>query len=192
MRHLLTAVALLAVTAVPAAAQVIDFDGTGAPCAFAETVPLTTQYSAQGFTFSGHGSILNQCSGFPSGAAHSGTNFAAYNQQVGPASESITVSGPENYFDFYLGSTPLATVTFYVGVQPFSIFVVTGSMSGWSRWTFGGLYNRVDIQSSSGVMTLDDISIHPVVAAPEPASLALFATGLIGVGAFTRRRKHVA
>src|SRR5688500_3514886 len=60
MRSLVAAAAILVLAATPASAQVsIDFEGTGAPCAFAGS-PVGTHYSGLGVTFSDFGELLNQ------------------------------------------------------------------------------------------------------------------------------------
>jgi hypothetical protein len=191
MRRLITAAILLAVTAVSASAQGTNFDGTGAPCAFNNTGPLTTQLNAQGLTFNGNGSILNQCGVFAVGNAHSGTDFAAYNSFYHPVSESILFSSVQNVFEIYIGSANSAVFTFYLNGNEEDFTSMLLDAGNWTQVSWTGAYDRVDIESSDATMTLDDLNATATVT-PEPASMALFATGLIGLGAVVRRRKRTA
>src|ERR1700687_4479303 len=87
-RLFLAAGVFFAVAASPAGATLINFDGTGAPCCFASTSPLTNLYAGQGVTFQGLNgvgmSILNQSGNFGFNA-HSGTDFLAFNSEINPS-----------------------------------------------------------------------------------------------------------
>ena len=185
-RLVLTAAMLLGGLARTASAQVsINFDGSGAPCTFAEAVPLTTAYNAQGITFNGNGSILNVCSNFGI-AARSGPNFLAYNTGALPT-ERMIFATPQSYFDIFAAS-PFAEYQFYFG----AVLQGTRYSSGqyqWSEVSFSGVYDRVNINDSSYLL-LDDLTTRAAVVTPEPASLALMATGLLGVAGVVRRRRN--
>ncbi len=106
MRTLLASV-VLAVASVPAAASAvsINFDETSAPCGFAVQVPLTSQYSGQGVTFSGGWEVLNQCGSFGV-SGHSVPNFLAWNSGAGTGTtQTLTFSSDASGLSFRMASS---------------------------------------------------------------------------------------
>ena len=176
-----------------AAQTTIDFDGTGAPCVFASTTPLTNAYSGLGVTFGGNGAILNECGDFGLGA-RSGTDFWAFNV-------STYATGPGQIFFSALQSS----VSLFAGARFSSLFTLTaydaldnivGSMSAtpgdgtYAELSVSGAgIARAEITSQASAWVVDDLSFGGAVAAPEPGSLLLLATGLLGIAFAVRSRR---
>ena len=99
-----------------AAVRTINFDDVVAPSAFASTTPLTTQYAAQGVTFSGPaagqgGAILDESGNFGV-SGHSSPNFLAFNTgtyAIGP--ETILFASPAHSVEIKAGQTGGGTIT---------------------------------------------------------------------------------
>jgi len=71
-----------------------------------------------------------------------------------------------------------------------------GSMTGLSFFglTSTTAFNSVTIKVNSAITAYDNITYAPtlaggVTATPEPATVGLMAMGLVGVGAFARKRR---
>ncbi len=196
--RLISVVALGTLVAAGAQASVVDinFDGTGAPCVFASTSPLTNLYAGQGVNFSGAngggGSILNQCGNFGFDA-RSGTDFYAYNTGAGTGSifdmsfssavESVSIWGASGRggsvtleaFDASNVSLGSSSITASNQWQQLSV-----SSSGIAR-------ARLSVQTEVGAF--DDLRFDTDgQQVPEPATLALVALGLLGAAAGCRRR----
>lgn len=188
-----SAVVMLFVLAAPSTAQVsINFDGTGAPCTFGETTPLTNLYAGSGVTFGGNGSILNECSTF-SVNARSGTDFLAFNSLNLPVTETFQFSSPVSYFSIWVGATSSLN---------WSVFFANGAIgfagatnpSTWTQISYTApsssqYFDRVTVTGSQ-TMVLDDLEFTPESdVVPEPATMTLLATGLAALGAHRRKRR---
>lgn len=167
--------------AVGAGAGQIDFDGTGAPCNFVNTTPLTDLYAGLGVLFAGPavgqgGAILNQCGNFGVNA-HSGEEFLAFNRGLYALDpETVTFSQP--YTDISIwGASGFGSAGFrmdgYFG--PNLIDSSTAySTGGWVQLAISdpGGFDRIVLTEIGGdsAWVYDDL-----VFIPEPAALTLLA-----------------
>ena len=184
----------------PAKAVTIDFDGTGAPSQFVNTVPLTTLFSGLGVTFSAAasgnpGSILNQSGGFGINA-RSGTDFLAFNTIVGAVSDRLSFSSPASNFSIYVGYggvVAIFTANYYDSTNALidsqTIFASGGF---YGKLFHSGPVSFVDISSSSSAWVADDLSFDVAVApaVPEPATWAMMLSGFGIVGGALRRSRR--
>jgi len=188
----------LALVSSPQSAQAaaINFDDMAAPCAFADTQPLTNQYSSAGITFSGFGSVLNECGNFGIDA-RSGDNFLAFNQSQGGTVEFTFFDNPQNIFSFYHGSGSANALVL-------TVFDANGVAIGQShsnslagQYAFAGInmlnpFTKAHISSSASSFVYDDLSFSATASpVPEPATWAFMIIGFGAVGASMRsaRRK---
>jgi hypothetical protein len=174
----------------------IDFEIPGAPCDFNQTSPLTTFYQSDGVTFSGPGpglggAVLNQCSNFGINA-HSGTDFLAFsNITYGVGPETVSFSSPQNTVSIWAGD----------GTEQVNVFVLAAYDSGnhlvgeqvvnniegqWQQLSVTGNNNiaYVTLGYAGAVSVWDDLSFTNV---PEPGSLMLLGTGIVGLAARLRK-----
>jgi hypothetical protein len=188
------AAAVLAVLAPSDAhAQItLNFDGTGAPCEYRDTSPLTTAYTAQGITFAGTGAVLNQCSNFIIGA-RSGTDFLAYT--TGPGfppviTDVFTFSTPFSSIEMYVANATDFAWRFYLGGTLVGAASVTGIADDvWSPSYYAGPeFDRVEISTRSSALLIDDLQVGETVVTPEPGSLALAGAGLAALLGLARGR----
>ncbi|MGV3708259.1 MAG: PEP-CTERM sorting domain-containing protein [Gemmatimonas sp.] len=186
------AAALLAFSARAEAQVNISFDEFVAPCSFQETTSLTNAYAAQGVTFSGNGSVLDQCGNFPTGAAHSGRQFLAYNGAVAPVVGAAQFATAQTSLSMWVGSTSTYSFGLYLGADLVTTLSNNSPLdpSVWTQVTSNLTFDRITIGNTSGVLQIDDLSTGAAtVVTPEPASLVLTAAGLLAVGVGARRRR---
>jgi hypothetical protein len=173
----------------------IDFEIPGAPCDFNQTSPLTDYYQSQGVTFSGPGSglggaVLNQCSNFGINA-HSGTDFLAFsNITYGVGPEKVSFSSPQSAVSIWAGD----------GNEQVNVFVLAAYDSGNNLLAeqvvdnIQGQWQQLSVSANDiSYVTLgyagefavwDDLSFTNV---PEPGSLMLLGTGIVGLAARLRK-----
>lgn len=194
LRTLAAGVSLSALLATGASAATIDFEDAAAPCTFAQTSALTNRYASQGITFSGGGSILNQCGSFGINA-RSGVNFLGFNSQVASTVELAFFDSPQTSFSLYNGSGSSNTVTLRA-------FDSNGGLVGISTSTnVAGQYSLLSFSSATGFSSIrldnsaasfvyDDLGFGNVLGAvPEPSTWAMLIIGFGAVGAALRTQR---
>ncbi len=127
-----------------------------------------------------------------------------YNYSAGAV--ALTTPGNYNYFGLYWGSLDLYnSIHFYDGASLIGSFngadifslMANGGQSSWASnryvnflFTDGDLFDRIVLVSTNWAFESDNHAFGNVTTSvPEPATLAMFGLGLIGLGMMARRRQ---
>lgn len=169
------------------------FDGAQAPCTFGDATPLTNQLSSAGLTFSGTGSVLNQCSDISIEPSQADNNFLAFAGSNVPVSELITFSANQSMLLFSIIGSPMVSVAAMMGESTVASgsFGFEGSGHTHSVVIQNSVFNSVMITGGGEMQpwALDDLYSTPSAAipatVPEPATLILLASGLCALAAAT-------
>lgn len=185
------AAALIAFSAKAEAQVSISFDEFTGPCYFVQTSPLTNAYASQGVTFSGNGSVLDQCGNWPTGNAHSGRQFLGYNSAAAPVTGAAQFASAQTNFSVWVGATSSYNFDLYLGSNLVTTLTNSTPLNAgaWTQVTSNMTFDRVTFGSGTSLLQLDDFSTSAAIVTPEPATLVLTAAGLFAVGVGARRRR---
>ena len=175
-------------TGLASATQTLTFEG--------QSGAVGSQYAAQGVTF-GSGAFFD-ASGYFSGsggASNAVNNFGG--GIVNPIDIFFTnaIQGVAFQFITNPGTT---TFTALLGGSTVSTFSASTDLNGWfgNATEFYGFDNtvvldqiQIHVNTGDGVLVLDNLETG-ALATPEPASMTLVATGLIGIFGVARRRRN--
>lgn len=159
-----------------------------------------------GWTVSGDTSFVGVCdvSTCPGGYAPQDGNFAAY---FGPVGDTATISqniattpGQSYTLSFYLAAPENGTPNYFsvtFGTSSFS-FSNFGASFDWQQFTMTTIATSdqtplsFTFRNDPAYWYLDNVVVQPSGSTvPEPGTLALFGTGVLGLAGFARRKFHL-
>jgi hypothetical protein len=168
----------------------ITFDALG----LAQGTVVTNQYSGLGASFIGTWESYSYSGIYPNIAGGALTDFRPDACPCGPTFE-IDFAGPVSDAVFaFVTNSGTSTLTSYLGASLVETATfITGSDSQFTGFT-GSLFDRIVVapgdNNASAIDNLEFNSTSSTSAVPEPASLLLLGTGLVGVGMRRWRKRQ--
>ncbi len=197
MRRLLAALSLAALALVPTAAhaQTLGFDNLA--CGSGAAVGTYQTFSFNGFLCY-DATVVNA---FPNNLANGVKSFnnVIYNRSGSGA--TITRANPFTFTSAWVTAARANYAETYRftgrhnGVTVGFVDVLTGNLPQFVTFNFVGidsvLFTNISNPSSNAGLLMDDVTFNgAVTTTPEPASIALLATGFAGLLAVGRRRRR--
>ena len=172
------------------------FTAANAPCSFANATPLTTQLGATGLTFSGTGSVLNQCSEAVAAPGPADNNFLAYQVSNTPVTEQIFFSGTQHMMLFSITGSQTFAVSAMMGETTVAsgVFGVDAPDAWQPVVIHNAEFNSVRITAGGDMQqwALNDLYSTATTTVPEPPMLVLLACGAALLLLVRLRRLHQA
>lgn len=162
----------------------------------AQTVVDFESLTGQSAVPAGYGGIDWGPSWFHYGWAQSPYNPSSGTQRVYNNSSStafFTFAAPTEIFGAWFAGNYTAMFRLFLDG---SLVHTTGSLALSSTPTYlaagySGGVDRVEVVATNGQFVMDDVTYGPAnTVTPEPITMALLGTGLVGIGAARRRRKR--
>ena len=175
-------------TGLASATQTLTFEG--------QSGAVGSQYSAQGVTF-GSGAFFD-ASGYFSGSGGAQTSVNNFGGGIVNPIDIFFTSAIQGAAFQFITNPGTTTFTALLGGSTVSTFTASTDLNGWfgNATEFYGFDNsvaldqiQINVGNDDGALVLDNLQTG-VVSTPEPASMTLVATGLIGMFGVARRRRN--
>ena len=179
-------------TGLASATQTLTFEG--------QSGAVGSQFAAQGVTF-GSGAYFD-ASGYFSGSGGAGTAVNNFGSGIVNPIDIFFTNAIQGVAFQFITNPGTTTFTALLGGSTVSTFSASTDLNGWfgNATEFYGFDNTVVLDqiqinvnpgddNNNGALALDNLETG-ALATPEPASMTLVATGLIGIFGVARRRRN--